>query len=80
MLIVLRESKPNTKNGATRNAELLEIIHTNICKPFDNPSFVREKYFITFIDDFSLHGHIYLLYEKSQVVDVLKIYITEIER
>jgi hypothetical protein len=43
----------HTRKGATRSTELLEIIHTDICGPFDNPSFGGEKYFITFIDDFS---------------------------
>ena len=42
----------HTKKGAIRNGELLEIIHTDICGLFDLPSFGREKYFITFIDNF----------------------------
>ena len=54
------------KKGATRSTQLLEIIHTNICCPFDAPSFGGEKYFNTFIDDFSCYGYIYLLNEKSQ--------------
>ncbi|XP_022846239.1 uncharacterized protein LOC111368978 [Olea europaea var. sylvestris] len=43
----------HTKKGATRSTQLLEIIHTDICGPFDVSSFGGEKYFITFIDDFS---------------------------
>ena len=42
----------HTKKGAIRSGELLEIIHTDICGLFDLPSFGREKYFITFIDNF----------------------------
>ena len=42
----------HTKKGTTRSTQLLEIIHTDICGPFDVPSFGGEKYFITFIDDF----------------------------
>ena len=38
-----------TKKGVTRSAELLEIIHTDICEPFDNPSSGEKKDFITFI-------------------------------
>ena len=70
----------HTKKGATRSTELLEIIHTNICRPFDAPSFGKEKYFITFIDDFSRYTYIYLLHEKSQVVEALAMYINEVER
>ena len=68
----------HTKKGVTRSTELLEIIHTDICRPFDAPSFGKEKYFITFIDDFSCY--IYLLREKSQVVEALAMYINEVER
>ena len=70
----------HTRKGATRSTQLLEIIHTDICGPFDAPSFSGEKYFITFIDDFSHYTYIYLLHEKSQYVDALEVYINEIER
>jgi transposase InsO family protein len=70
----------HTRKGATRSVELLEIIHTDICGPFDNQYFGGEKYFITFIDDFSRYGYVYLLHEKSQLVDALEVYITEVER
>ena len=56
----------HTKKGATRSTQLLKIIHTDICRPFDVPTFGGEKYFITFINDFSRYYYIYLLHEKSQ--------------
>ena len=40
----------------------------------------RKKYFITFIDDYSCYNYVYLLYEKSPAVDVLEIYLNEVER
>jgi hypothetical protein len=69
-----------TKKGATRSGRLLEIVHTNICGPFDSPSIGREKYFITFIDDFSNYCYNYLLHKKTQAVKGLVVYITEVER
>ena len=51
----------------------------DICGPFDAPSFNKEKYFVTFIDDFSHYTYIYLLHEKSQAVEALAVYITEVE-
>jgi len=68
------------KKGATRSTQLLEIVHIDICGPFDANSFEKERYFITFIDDYSCYGYVYLLYEKSQAVDALKIYLNEVER
>lgn len=70
----------HTKKGATRSSGLLEIIHADICGPFDFPSFGGETYFITFIDDFSCYGYIYLLHEKSQSVNTLEVYINGVER
>ena len=46
------KGKHPIKKAATRSIQLLELIHINICGSFDVPSFSREKYFITFIDDF----------------------------
>ncbi|GKC62847.1 retrovirus-related pol polyprotein from transposon TNT 1-94, partial [Tanacetum coccineum] len=76
--IKAKQTKLN-KKGATRSDDLLEIIHTDICRPFDTSSFTREKYLITFIDDFS-HGYVYLLHEKSQSINALEVFINEVER
>ena len=70
----------HTKRGATRSTALLEIIHTDICGPFDVPSFTGEKYFITFIDDYSRYCYLYMLHEKSQSVNAVELYIKEVER
>jgi len=70
----------HTMKGATSGNQLLEIIHIDICGPFDVSSFNKEKYFITFTYDFSRYGHVYLLHEKSQAVNALEIYINEVEK
>ena len=77
--IKVKQTKHN-KKGATRSTQLLKIIHTDICGPFDAPSFGGEKYFITIIDEFSHYGYIYLLNEKSQAINALEVYVTKVER
>lgn len=77
---IKRKQTKHTKKGATRSNELLEIIHTDICGPLNIPCLSGEKYFITFIDNFSRYGYVYLIHEKSQAVDILEVYITEVER
>ncbi|GJT55601.1 retrovirus-related pol polyprotein from transposon TNT 1-94 [Tanacetum coccineum] len=77
--IKAKQTKHN-KKGATRSDDLLEIIHTDICGPFDTSSFSREKYLITFIDDFSRYGYVYLPHEKSQSINALEVFINEVER
>jgi len=64
----------HTKKEATRSTQLLEIVHTNICGPFDVSSFGKEGYSITIIDDYSRYGYVYLLPEISQAMDALEIY------
>ncbi|RVW53328.1 Retrovirus-related Pol polyprotein from transposon TNT 1-94 [Vitis vinifera] len=41
---------------------------------------VGEKYFITFIDDLSRYGYVYLMHEKSQAIDIFEMFIIEVER
>ena len=72
--------KENKTLGTTRSTRLLEIMHNDICGPFDVNSFGKERYFIAFINEHSCYGYVYLLHEKSQVVDALEIYLNEVER
>ena len=48
------------------------MIHTNICGPFIHHAMGGYRFFITFIDDFSRHGHIELIHEKSNSFEALK--------
>ena len=57
----------------------LELTHTDICRPFPKVSWNGQQYFITFIDDFSRYGYLYLIHEKSQSLDVFKNYKAEVE-
>ena len=41
------------KNDANRCGDVLELIHTDICDLFPTPSWNRQQYFITFINDYS---------------------------
>lgn len=75
-----KQTKHITKKPATRSSQLLELIHTDICGPFEAPSWSGEKYFITFIDDYSRYGYTYLLHDKAESVNVLKLFIDEVER
>ncbi|CAL9024490.1 unnamed protein product, partial [Prunus brigantina] len=72
-------TKPK-KKGATRSSDLLEIIHTDICGPFTHQTIDGNCYFITFIDDHSRFGYLYLIAEKSQAFEMFKIFQNEVER
>lgn len=77
--IKVKQTK-HTKRGAKKSTHLNKIIPTGTYGSFNVSSFYGEKYFITTIDDILRYGYIYLLKEKSQMMDTLKVYINEIER
>ncbi|RWR73399.1 Gag-protease-integrase-RT-RNaseH polyprotein [Cinnamomum micranthum f. kanehirae] len=77
----IKGKQTNTsKKGATRSSGLLEIIHTDICGRIHIPCFTGEEYFITFIDDFSRFGYVYLIKEKSDALNAFKIFKAEVEK
>ncbi|KAI5341456.1 hypothetical protein L3X38_020730 [Prunus dulcis] len=67
------------KKGAIKSTNLLELIHTDICGPFPTQTHDGFKYFITFTDDFSRFGYVYLIAEKSNALDMFKVFKAEVE-
>ena len=62
----IKGKQTNTRRfGANKATDVLELIHTDICEPFPTVSWNDQQYFITFIDDFSRYGYLYLIHEKS---------------
>jgi hypothetical protein len=53
------------KKDVKRSAGILEIIRTDICGPFPMKSVNGYDSFITFTDDYSRYGYIYLIKERS---------------
>ena len=76
----IKGKQTNTRRfGANRAADVLELIHTDICGSFPTVSWNGQQYFITFIDDFSCYDYLYLIHEKSQSLEVFKSFKVEIE-
>ena len=67
------------KKDAKRSAEILEIIHTDICGPFLMKSVDDYDSFITFMDDYSRYGYIYPIKERSESLDKFKIFKAEVD-
>jgi hypothetical protein len=49
-----------------RASDLLGPVHTNVCGPMSYVARGGFQYFITFTDDFSRYGYIYLMGHKSE--------------
>ena len=56
--------------GKTKRAtSKLQLIHSDICGPMNVRVRHGTNYFITFIDDFTYFGHVYLISYKSKALD-----------
>jgi hypothetical protein len=47
----------------------LQLVHSDLCGPLCSPSLFGCKYFLTFIDDFSIRTWVYFLKLKSEFFD-----------
>ncbi|TYK04327.1 Retrovirus-related Pol polyprotein from transposon TNT 1-94 [Cucumis melo var. makuwa] len=57
----------------------LELVHSNLCGPMNVKAQGGYKYFISFIDDYSRYGHVYLIQNKSDSFEKFKEYKAEVE-
>ena len=62
-----------------RSNELLAIVHSDVCVPLNIKTYRGMEYFVTFIDDFSQYGHIYLMHQKSEVFEKFQEYKKKVE-
>nr|GFB70063.1 retrotransposon protein, putative, Ty1-copia subclass [Tanacetum cinerariifolium] len=62
-----------------RAKDLLGLIHTDVCAPFRIVSRQGANYFVTFIDDFSRYGYVYLLKHKHEMFETFKVFQKEVE-
>ena len=59
--------------------DLLEIIHTDVCGPMNIEARGGYRYFLTFTDDLSRYGYIYLMKHKSETLKKFKEFQSEVE-
>ncbi|GJW49842.1 retrotransposon protein, putative, ty1-copia subclass [Tanacetum coccineum] len=71
-----RKSFPHRPERVT---DLLGIIHTDVCGPLRHVSRQGASYFITFTDDYSRYGYVYLLKHKHEVFETFKVFKNEVE-
>lgn len=57
----------------------LRIIHTKVCRPFKTMSRNGEWYFITFTDELSRYGYVYLMKNKHEEFEMFKLFQSDVE-
>ena len=59
--------------------DLLEIIHNDVCGPMSVEARGGYHYFLTFINDLSRYGYIYLMKHKLETFEKFKEFQSEVE-
>lgn len=63
-----KHARRSFKSSMNHSANLLDMIHADLCGPMEETSIGGAKYFLTFIDDFSHKVFIYFLTSKTEVL------------
>ena len=70
---------PFTGKGE-RACDILSLVHTDVCGPMSISARGGYNYFITFTDDLSRYGYVFLMRHKSESFEMFKLYCNEVEK
>jgi 5'-3' exoribonuclease 2 len=59
-----------SKDARSKSKVILEVIYSDVCGPIQLDLIVGNRYFVTFIDDFSRKLWTYLIKKKSEMIEV----------
>ena len=63
-----------------RATELLALVHSDVCGPMSSQARGGYHYFVTFTDDASRYGYVYLMRHKSETFEKFKEFRHEVEK
>ena len=70
-----KQPRNSFKSSITaRSTYLLYVVHSDVCGSIEVPSLGGNRYFCTFVDEYSRMMWIYLIKHKSEVFEVFKQY------
>ena len=58
----------------------IELIHLVVCGPMSTHARGGYLYFVTFIDDYSIYGYVYLMKYKYETFEKFKEFRAEVEK
>ena len=62
-----------------RAQDLLELVHSSVCGPMSSQAKGGYEYFISFTDDYSRYGYVYLMRWKSEAFEKFKEFRADVE-
>ena len=65
---------------AERATKPLDLVHTGVCGSMSVSTQGGQSYFITFTDDYSRYGYLYLMRYKSESFEKFKEFRNEVEK
>ena len=68
------------KRASWHTSVPLELVNSDLCGPFASSSFSSFKYFLTFIDEYSISTWVYFLKLKSEVFNMFLTYKALVEK
>ena len=71
--------RPFPAKGNRTNA-LLVLVHTDVYGPINIRTRGGYEYFITFTNDHSRYGYMYLIQHKSKAFEIFKEFVAEVEK
>ena len=74
-----RTKRPFSAKGE-RSKEPLQLVHSNVCSPLSVQARGGYEYFVTFIDDYSRYGYVYLMHKKSETFGKFREFMAEAEK
>jgi len=74
-----RQSKLPFPTSSISSKQCFELLHIDTWGPYNVPTYKRERYFLTIVDDFSKATWAYLLSTKSNAFPTLKSFLALIE-
>ena len=74
-----RRVKLRSLGTMERADDLLDIIHIDVCDPMSIEARGGYRYFLTFTNDLSRYGYIYLMKHKSETFEKFKEFQSEVE-
>ena len=70
---------PIPQSGGARAVNILDLVHTDVCGPFPEPSLGNSLYFVSFVDDRSRFAWVYPIQAKSDVFETFKTWLALVE-
>ena len=70
---------PFAKNYFIKTKNVLDLIHSDLCGPMKNTTPNGGRYFLSFIDDYSRFSCVFIIKNKSEVIDKFIEYVNFVE-